>query len=221
MSDSCQVQMCGAGLAAREIARGLLLCRACRDWLARQLAGLPALYHGCERALEHRRHRPVERVSGWWPGGVCLDDSVVEVRSAMVEVLASWCLMIVAERGTAGPGQRTVECLAAYLRAHLDWLAAHAAAADFAGEIDQLVKSARDVVGPAAKPDIELGPCATPDCGTVVRATVGHGDESAAYQVICEAGHVWQPGQWLLLRRRIEQAGRQPDGASPATVGGR
>ncbi len=220
MSDICQAPMCRAGLTPRELARGLLFCGACRDRLARQLADLPTLYKGSERVLEHRRHHTSERVSGWRPACVCLDDSVVEVRSAMVEVLVSWCLMIMGERGVAGPGQRTVECLAAYLHAHLNWLVAHTAAADFASEIDELVNRARDVVGPARKPDIELGPCAAPDCGAVVRAIIGHGGESAAYQVICEAGHVWQPGQWLALRRRIDQAGRRPDGASRRAVRG-
>jgi hypothetical protein len=218
MSTVCLARSCGGGLTAPEIARGLLLCGACRGRLGRQLTDLPGLYEESEQSLEYGRRRPAERVSSWRPTGVRLDDNVVEMRSAMTEVLASWCLVVVVERGAARPGQPSVACLAAYLRAHLDWLGSHMAAADFAGEIDELVTSARDAFAPVKRPHIELGPCTAPGCDSVVRATAGDSDEAATCRVSCEAGHVWPPAQWLVLRQRIEQAGRSRPGAWPQPV---
>lgn len=195
----------------REVAPGLRLCLVCRNRLASDLAGLPKLYEASEGALAHRRHRAVERVRGGRPNGICLNGAVLEARSDMLRILASWSGMVVDERGVTGPDQREIRHLASFLTTHADWLAAHTTAADIAGEIADLVKSARDAINPNTTTWMELGPCGQPGCEQTVRAVVRAENDLLPARVSCEAGHVWPPHQWLLLGRRIAQARRRLD----------
>ena len=187
----------------------LRLCQPCRARLVDQLSALPLLYKECEQVLAHPRSRSIGRISGWWPDSIPLNDAAMTVRSDMVALLASWCAMISEERSVAGPAQREVEQLAVFLRAHLDWIARHVAVADFAGEVAMLVRRARQVLRPDFGWQVELGPCTVPDCGEVVRATARGKDSASAWQVGCAMGHAWQPAQWLLLARRIDDAARR------------
>jgi hypothetical protein len=116
----------------------------------------------------------------------------------MLCVLASWCELVVDERGVAGPRTRAIEQLAAFLVSQLRWLAAHPAVADFAAEIAELVAAAQRVVAADASGGVELGMCTEPNCGQAVRA-VSRAAGSARGQVSCDAGHTWQPHEWLLL----------------------
>jgi hypothetical protein len=214
MPGACEAPACRADLDIRALSLGLRLCAACRDRLARQLSRLPALYKECEETLLHRADHSAGRVSGRWPGGICLNEGAVTVRSNMTDVLASWCEMVVGERGVPRPGRRTVGQLAAFLRTHLEWLSAHPAAADFAAEVAKLVAAASDVTCPDPILTMDLGPCAEPGCQRILRATIRGPDQSLTQQVRCDAGHIWLPHQWLLLGRRIERARhRLTDGA--------
>lgn len=219
MPGACGALACPAGLDARALSLGLRLCAACRDQLVRQLSRLPALYKECEETLQHRADHSAGRVSGRWPGGICLNEAAVTVRSDMTVVLASWCQMVAGERRVPRPGRRTVGRLAAFLRTHLEWLSAHSAAADFAAEVAELVAAASGVICPDPMLTMDLGPCAEPGCHHILRATIRGADQSLTQQVRCDAGHIWQPHQWLLLGRRIERARQRLTGGPPVQAG--
>jgi hypothetical protein len=142
-------------------------------------------------------------VRGRRSAGIPLDYETVAVRSNTIGVLSSWCEMIVEERGVAGPCSLDAGTLASFLQAHLDWLTTHAVAADFAGEIAGLVVSIRKVLNPPQVRVIDLAPCPAEGCGRMVRASVGLAQHRSALQVRCDAGHAWQPRQWLDLSRQL------------------
>lgn len=206
---------CRAALDGRGARLGLRLCVSCRNRLASQLSGLPASYQECEEALQHRADHSAGRVSGWWPGGICLDEAALAIRADMADILASWCQLVVGERGVAGPGNGTVGLLAAFLRVHLKWLGAHPAAADFAAEVAALVTAAAAVNSPDPGLTMDLGPCAQVGCDRIVRATIRGQGQSPAGRVRCDAGHVSQPDQWLLLGQRTESATRRVASGTP------
>jgi hypothetical protein len=178
------------------------------------LAEMPALYDECESALEYSKNNEAGRVKGWRPNGIRLNEAASSARSAMVGVLASWCDLVVDQRGqraqgTSGrgvprPRQRDVSHMSAFLCAHLTWLTSHAAAAEFATEIGDVAAAARRAASPDQRARSALGPCAEPGCEGIVYAIKTIGSERD-HQVRCEAGHVWQPHQWMLLGRWIEQ----------------
>jgi hypothetical protein len=202
----CASRACGVDVHAREVALGLRLCPGCRTQLARQLAGLPALYQDCAQDLCHHAYHGAERLTGWWPGGISLNDAVMTVRSEMTGVLVSWCQLVVGERGLIDPGHLDFGQQADFLRTHLKWLASHAAAGEFAAEVAGLFTAAGNATDPSPGLTLDLGPCAEPGCDRILRATIGGPGESSAHDVHCDAGHSWAPAQWLLLGRRIEQA---------------
>ncbi len=200
----CGVSRCRAHLAKEAILHGLRLCASCRNLLVTCLTSLPQLYQACEQALEVRRQYSITMVRGRRTAGICLDDETMDVRSNTIGVLSSWCEMIVAERGVTGPSSLDVRTLTSYLRAHLDWLASHDVAADFTEEIVGLVTSVRKALNPARVRTIDLAPCPRDGCGRMVRASIGAVQHRSALQVCCEAGHTWQPRQWLDLSRQLD-----------------
>lgn len=220
----CEAPSCRVSAAAREVSPGFRFCRQCRQQLALDLAELPMLYDACERALEYGRGNMVGRVKGWRPSGIRLSGVALAARSAMIGVLASWCHLVMEQRGLGqrglgqrgleqrdpaagdlvGPRHRDVEHMAAFLGVHLAWLTAHAAGGEFASEITDVAAAARRAACPGQRVRLELGPCAEPGCDGTVFATRTVGG-SRDQQVSCDAGHIWQPHQWLMLGRWIEQ----------------
>lgn len=210
----CEAPSCRADAAKREVAPGFRFCEQCRRQLAADIAELPLLYDACEHALEYGRENAVGRVKGWRPSGIRLNEAALAARSAMVGVLASWCNLVVDQRGVTWrgpvgdlvqPRQRDVAHMAAFLRAHLAWLTAHAAASEFAAEIADIAAAARRAASSSQRVRVELGPCAEPGCDGTVFASRGVRGERDQ-QVSCDAGHAWEPHQWLMLGRWIEQA---------------
>lgn len=200
----CGISSCAAPLAKGEIFHGLRLCASCRNLLATHLGSLPQMYQACEQALEVHRQHSIKVVRGRRPAGICLDDETVAVRSNMIGVLSSWCEMIVEERGATRPRSLDVRILASFLRVHLDWLATHTVAPDFAVEIAGLVMSVRKVLNPAQVRTIDLAPCPRDGCGRMVRVSISTVQRRSAPRVCCDAGHTWQPRQWLDLSRQLD-----------------
>jgi hypothetical protein len=137
------------------------------------------------------------------------------VRSDIVAILASWSGLVVTERAVARPVRRDVGMLAAFVGAHLDWLLAHPAAADFAEEVTTLARAARRAAQPGARIHLELGQCVRPGCESPLFATT-HGDGGTALtgHVRCDSGHVWQAHQWLPLAHRLARSGRPAGGGA-------
>src|SRR6266498_1532605 len=181
MQRICGTRGCYAPLTMGAVSRGLRLCNSCRSLLTARLASLPALYQACEQALA--------------------------VRSDTTHLLSSWSEMIVDERGVTGPTSLDVTALTSFVQAHLDWLAAHPAAADFADEIEGLAADGGLVLNAVPVRITELGPCTRDGCGRMVRARAVN--QSSVPQVRCDAGHAWQPHQWLHLRHRLDPSGRR------------
>ena len=207
MQRICGISACGRPLTRGEISAGLRLCTACARALADQLSRLPDLYAAAERVLEVSGHRPTEPVRrGRRSAGIRLNERTVSARSDTVRVLSSWCGLIVDECDATGPLSLEVPLLASFLRGHLRWLAAHAAAVDFASEVDDLVAELTEVLNPAQTRMIDLGPCANDGCGQTVRAIIGAGSHATATQVRCDDGHIWKPHQWLRLRHQLGEA---------------
>jgi hypothetical protein len=199
-------QVCGVPscTAKDAILRGQRLCMSCRNLLATRLTSLPQMYQACEQALEVRHQHSIRVAHGRRPTGICLDEATVAVRSETIGVLCAWCEMIVDKRGGPGPRSLDVRTLASFLQAHLDWLLTHTAAADFAEEIADLVMAARKVLNPVQERTIDLAPCPKDGCGQMIRANISTVQRRPGLQVCCDAGHTWQPRQWLDLRRQLD-----------------
>jgi hypothetical protein len=186
---------------------GLRLCPACLTRARTSLRALPTLYEDCVHAMNPApRGHIVERVSGT-RAPHSLNETAVEARTKIQAALASWAGLVVGERSLTARGG-DVDRLARFLAVHLDWLAARPGAADFVAEVDELVSGALRAIdaGPAGR--IELGPCIEPGCdGRLLAEAPGHG--AGPPEVGCDTGrHAWRPDQWLLLRRRLDRAGR-------------
>jgi hypothetical protein len=109
----------------------------------------------------------------------------------VVDILSSWCSLVVCERGGIGPAAKVVEDLAVFLDMNLVWLAKHDAAGDFVVEVRELVEAARGATGRGEV----LGVCDRGGCGRDIVA--------GSVDVRCEAGHEWRPAEWLSLGKRV------------------
>jgi hypothetical protein len=200
----CGVSSCAAPLTRGEIFHGLRLCASCRNLLRANLTNLPQMYQVCEDELEVHRRDPIRVVGSSRPTGICLNDETVAVRGNVIAVLSSWCDVIVAEHKVTGPRSRDVKRLVSFIETHLDWLATHAVAADLAEEITGLVRSVRRVLNPAQVRTIDLAPCPVDGCGQTVRASISIVQHRSPPQVSCDAGHTWQPREWLNLSHQLD-----------------
>ncbi len=192
----------------------MAVCLGCRDQAEEDLIELPGWYDLCAHVLDLRRPQLEERVSGSRPRGIVLREAVVTTRSNILGVLASWCGLVVGERGVTAPDEPCIRKLTTFLVIHLNWLAGHPAAPDLVDELGVLVQSARQVVRPDEGVLVELGRCARSGCGELVRAESGTEDQ-LSYRVSCDAGHVVAPAEWLLLRGRrgLDQSRSAPSEA--------
>lgn len=188
---------------------GALLCDRCVARLQADLRGLRDIYEESEHSLARPPTSLRQRVSGSRPIGIVLDDRTVAVRSEMTTTLASWARMIIDERGLTSRDQRDVRSLLCFLARHLDWLARHPAAADFADEVTRLVESAGELGGPGPVRLIALGHCLRAGCAGTLHAVIpapGSTDRTTPHQVSCDTGHSLPPRQWLLLADRLNSA---------------
>ncbi|TSB26772.1 hypothetical protein OG422_04510 [Streptomyces sp. NBC_01525] len=154
-----------------------------------------------------------ERVSGSRAVGIALDDSVLTLRSEIIELLASWARLVVEERHLPAPGDCSVMGLAGFLDSHVPWLAEHPAAPDFDYEIAALLDACRSLHGlaPVAR-RMPLGGCSHPHCtGQLYAVITDAGPGAAPSEVVCDSGHAPPPEDWLLLalRRRPAVSGKQ------------
>ncbi|MGK5449338.1 hypothetical protein [Streptomyces radiopugnans] len=183
-----------------------------RDTVRGDLLRLRDLYEESIAAQASAARPPAERVAGrrrtHRHRGIALDDRAVSVRSDVLAVLTSWTGMVADERAVPAPPDARVPSLVGFLEANLDWLLGHPAGADFAGETAELNAALCAVLDREPAPrDREVGTCAVPGCGRVVRAT----SAGRRPEVRCEAGHMWQARHWLLL-------GRPPAAASASSA---
>ncbi|MFC6064411.1 hypothetical protein [Streptomyces ochraceiscleroticus] len=180
------------------------MCQPCRRALRECLRELPGLYEECARSLaEHSTAYLSPRVSGSRRIGIALNDAAMTVRDNILGVLATWAAMVVDERGLHARPARTASELSRFLVTHLDWLSAHAAAADLAKEITELVRAARHVLEELPPAPRRLGNCVEPGCSGVITIALGYAQGQRRRPVECAAGHTWQMHEWVQLSRRL------------------
>lgn len=169
-------KVCETPVCAHLVKAGFRLCGPCGQGVARELLSLPALY----------------RDRGAGPPEGSLAEEVVRVRADIVDILSSWCSLVVCERGGIAPATPTVEDMVVFLDMNVAWLAKHDAAGDFAVEVRELATAARGVTRGEV-----LGVCDRGGCGLEVMA--GGAD------VRCAAGHEWRPAEWLSMGKRVHR----------------
>lgn len=184
---------------------GLWLCRSCCSRLRADIAELPQLYQECEFALAQVSLGLDRQVRRRKRQGFFLNEAALDARSDIKSVLATWSGMVANERRVTNLIRREVSDLATFLTIHLDWLLAHPAGPRFVDEIGAIAMTARQACRPRPALHLELGQCVQEDCHGALSVTSSIGDTTSPVQVRCEAGHAWQPHEWLLLARRANR----------------
>jgi hypothetical protein len=205
---------CASMNCSRTVSTGSGICAHCRRAVHRELRSLPDLYDDSGGRLVGTPQGVVERVRSTRAAGISLNEAALRIRSDILDVLSSWCTLVVQERGVAGPRRRTAEDLAVFLDRQLPWLAGHPAVGDFTAEVRELATAARQVVDHGASQPRPLGPCDRPGCSSIVYLT-RLGDDRRG-RVRCASGHVWQPHEWLLLSRRMQRGAASPQAGCAA-----
>ncbi|WP_215129277.1 hypothetical protein [Streptomyces sp. ISL-96] len=211
-----------AGQAGRLAVTGTRLCPVCRERLVQELGRLPALYEECARRLDGSSDRAREKTSGGALPGMPLNTAALEVRSAMVSVLASWSTVVAEQRRVRGP-RRTVALLTEFLLRHADWLTCHEAAGDLSLEVARLARGAWRVIDPGLQRRVAIGECVEDDCSGALTAVVRPDRPAVPAEITCDAcpEHHWFGHQWLQLSRRLSArralaAGGEDAGGTPA-----
>ncbi|WP_433576162.1 hypothetical protein [Nocardia brasiliensis] len=183
--------------------------RVCPDCLSRffeTLRQLPVLYARCGELLQGERNRRMAPARGGLRQGIVLKDALVEARTEVLALAASWAAMVVDEARPPRRPRRDITTLVDFLLQYGDWLAVHPAIVDAMDEFAEVHALAQQVIDPVPN-QIEVGHCDRPGCHQKVYAqlaTAGPGDSL----VRCSAGHSWQPHQWLALQRRVSRPQR-------------
>jgi hypothetical protein len=199
---------CESPNCSRTVSAGARICADCRRVVHRYLQSLPGLYDACEERLVHTPQGGVERVRSTRAVGISLNEVALAVRSDILDVLSSWCTLVVQERAVPGPRRRTAEDLAVFLDRQMPWLAGHPAVGDFTAEVRELAAAARQAVDQGTSQPRPLGPCGRPGCSSTVYLHRLGNDRQG--RVGCASGHVWQPHEWLSLSRRMQHRAASP-----------
>ncbi|MCX5203249.1 hypothetical protein OG897_17580 [Streptomyces sp. NBC_00237] len=193
-----------AGQAGRVAVTGTRLCPPCRERLFQDLGRLPALYEECARRLDGSADRTQERTSGGSLPGMPLNTAALEVRSAIVTVLASWAAVVAEQRRVRAP-LRTVPLLTEFLRRHAEWLTRHEAAGELSLEVTRLARGAWRVIDAEPQRRVAIGDCVEEDCSGALTAVVRPDRPAVPAEITCDAApeHHWFGHQWLQLSRRL------------------
>ncbi|MEU6895136.1 OvmZ protein [Streptomyces sp. NPDC046557] len=184
------------------------ICGMCRDRLRGELRTLLALYQESDHALTPPPSRMRERVSGSRTVGIVLDERTMAVRLEMADVLASWARLVVEGRRTAGPPEREVGSMVAFLRRQVEWIADHPAAVDFDEEIATLLGSFGSLFGPGPVQRFPLGQCVQSGCNGTLHGVMREVGGATPSHVACDAGHALPPRQWLQVAGRMRAGAR-------------
>lgn len=104
------------------------LCGTCRNGLERDLHALPKLYEDLAQALA-TTSASGQRVTGTSSEPLPINPAVADHRDQIRHDLTWWTLYIADQRGLTLPA-KTVAKMADWLGLHVDWIAAHADAAE-------------------------------------------------------------------------------------------
>lgn len=210
----CAAQPAGrSGDGPHLSAPGRRFCTACHQELNTALSSLPTAYTQSEAALLPHGVSSVRKGGkDSRPTGISLNEEVITFRSDLIAVLASWADLVVNERSTSKPTARRPDALVPFLLIHLDWLAAHPAAGEFAEEIRQLTRRAHHVIHNRHHPVVRIGNCLHPDCDAPINTLASPAGSQGLLNISCTAGHSWKPHEWLLLHKQLQQSDQSPVG---------
>jgi hypothetical protein len=183
---------------------GARLCLVCRSSLAAGLECLPHLYQECERLLGGSE-QPRDKTSGGPMPGMPFNSASAETRTAILGVLASWGGTVAKER-RVDPPHRTVSALADFLGRHVNWLAAHTAAAKACEDVARLVRDARRVVFPSSVRRVPVGACVESNCAGNLIALISAETPQQQAGISCDIDphHQWLDHEWIQLSLRME-----------------
>lgn len=171
----------------RQAAPGLYLCGYHTTMVSTNALRLAELYVELEAvlALPERHGEPVKVSSDH---GTVLNERASETMTEIRAVMVSWCLLVAEERGIAKPADR-IDLIATYIVTHHEWLSAHAAAGDCAGELDDLRRKAWAVAHPSGARVFDVGQCPAPGCPATVRVILRDSDSLLPSVLRCDAKH--------------------------------
>lgn len=184
---------------APPLTRGLRICASCVDVIEEALIELPALFEMCADVLDLGLSDLRELVSETRQRGINLCETAVSVRSQILDALVAWSWFVTNARGVRGPSEFAIRELVSFLCIHLQWLCQHPGAPALVDELADLTTAVTAALGKNTYVRAEVGTCPLPDCGATVYAEAQR-EGAEAYEVACEAGHVWAPHRWLALR---------------------
>ncbi len=184
---------------APPLTRDLRICTGCREVIEEALIELPALFEMCADVLDLGLSDLRELVSETRQRGINLCETAVSVRSQILDALVAWSWFVTSARGVRGPGEYAIRELVSFLCVHLQWLCQHPGAPALVDELTDLTAAVTASLGQNTYVRAEVGTCPLPACEATVYAEAPR-EGAEAYEVACEAGHVWAPHRWLALR---------------------
>lgn len=193
----------------------LRLCSGCRDGLTRDLRALPRLHADLEGVLATGSAPGTGYVTGTPSQPLPINPAVADHRDQIRHDLTWWTLYVAEHRGLSGLPSDTVPQIAAWLGRHIDWIAAHPAAAEECPPVMQgLVGRAIALTRPSGARRIEIGPCRdTCDgepCTGRLWATVRRDDDPRPSVIYCDGpcGSERGADEWRRFGREYLREGR-------------
>jgi hypothetical protein len=208
------------GCQPRPAADGVLLCQVDLERIGTDAITIADLYDELAYSVMpsgNGQGQPIGRSSD---GPPVPREKVVEIRTEIRHVLASWCRLVGEERGHQLPADE-VSAMGAYAAKHATWLAAHGAAGEVAEELSSLRRRAWSVAYPDGTKVAQLGPCphghveqlppgfiGPPQqvgCAGKLRAIVRPSDQLLPSEIACDvtAEHRWPATEWRQLDRLV------------------
>ena len=191
---------------------GLRLCRHCHTQLGKDLDALPELDLALELALITTGSMSQgDKITHRKDPGLVLNDVAATARTVIRHTLVANVRMVHEERGLHEWPKDSVPAMVTWIKAHLDWLAAHEIAGDIADEHRALHRQARAAAYPNRVRQWELCPCIEADCSGILTVTIRSDDDLLPSAISCDhdPDHQWSSSQWLTLGRQLLKQGIQ------------
>ncbi|MEV8017465.1 hypothetical protein AB0O76_14195 [Streptomyces sp. NPDC086554] len=169
--------------------------------IAQNLVALGLLYDELANTLTHApSRRTAGKVRERGTPGIPLNTQVLDIRSDIRTVLASWAALVCEQRSVPAPARDT-SALTAFLVGHADWLTGHEAAQDIAAETDDLVRLAWSALSDRRDGSVPVGSCVRPGCEGELVAHLSPRTPTGRAAVVCSAdpAHSWRPDAWHTL----------------------
>jgi hypothetical protein len=202
------------GCQPRPAADGVLLCQVDLERIGTDATTIADLYDELAYSVMPTGNGQGQPIGRSCDGPPAPRDKVVNIRTEIRHVLASWCRLVGEERGHQLPADE-VSAMGAYVAKHATWLAAHSAAGEVAEELSSLRRRAWSVAYPNGTKVVPVGPCPreavlsyeqTEPCAGTLRAIMRPRDEGLLpSEVVCDTDpeHRWSSSEWRQLDRLV------------------